>query len=389
MNKKYFVFPLALLFCMPIGKSDASQEKYKESTIHFSGVKGFKEIKVKSCFYGHDSAVDRDKQNGVEVYDYSVHIIKDGDLYRLYSGGRWYRPGVKYGDGDHVLQHVSKTGKAGTWKMLYDRPEFWKGDEDGETDKWYSNNYLEPEVLKIDGKYYMYTQLMILPGMPIDIPGQKAITQCDRIQLHTSKDGSNWTRWSKDRGVVINIDDPTRINLHHQEVIYVPWDRDKKPWWLYVGVDRNGAWAGYGRIRSDDPTTFDWRNAEWSVGLSQIGNQIAYAKQAPGGPLFVRITFTDDGTGRQVPSLQFSRDGLSWIWGDDGPVKLDGSKDNSLNKNCYFLGISTINGTGELEYPGDNTFRAIYGASTINSPDNSANIWFSEIGVGELIFRIK
>ena len=167
----------------------------------------------------------------------------------------------------------------------------------------------------------------------------------------------------------------------------MPWDKDRRPFWLYVGVNLDGVFTGYSRIRSADPRSFDWRLREKGAAFSQLGNQLAYARQAPGGPLFVRITFTGDASGRHVPSLQFSRDGMAWFSGDEGPVLLDGSKDNDKNRNCYFLGISTIDGTGEMEYLGNNTYRAIYGATTSNSP-GGGDIWYSEIGAGELIFTI-
>lgn len=364
---------------------NVSGGQYKEDTVHFSNLPEIDSIEIKSRFYGFQSAVDRDLTAGEPAYDYSVHIIKDGGLYRLYSGGRWRRPGVPHGDGDHVLQHTSPTGAAGTWTMPRNRPEFWKGEEEGHVGEWFANNYLEPEVVKVNGTYYMYTQVEIDPGAPIDMPGKTAVTQCDRIQLHISSNGSDWTRWSRQRGVVVNLDEPTRTSLHHQELIYVPWD--DKPFWMYVGATVRGVWTGYHRIRSSDPTRFDWHQRESGVGLAQLGNQMAYAKGAPGGPLFVRITSARDRTGRRVPSLQFSRDGLTWFWGDEGPTLLDGSKDNLRNRNCYFLGISMIDGTGELESRGNNTYHAIYGASTSNGP-GQPHIWHSEIGVGELILRI-
>jgi len=358
--------------------------EYKESTLHFKNVPGINSISFKSAFYGYNSAVNRPMTDGRAAYDYSVDIIRDGDVYRMYAGGRWKRPGVKFADGDHVMQYVSKDGAAGTWTMPRDRPEFWNGAEDGKPGNWFSNNTLEPEVMKVNGQYYMFTQVMVSPGAPIDLPGQKATAQADRIQLFTSPNGSDWTRFAE-RGVVVNLDDPCATHLHHQELLYVPWD--KRPFWFYVAAKVNGTNEGYSRIRSADPKTFDWQLREKGVNLGQLGNQLAYAKQAPGGPLFVRITFVADKTGRKVPSLQFSRDGMDWFHGDNGPVRLDGSKDDADNKNCYFLGLSTIDGTGELEYLGDNTFRAIYGASTSNSPTAPA-IFKSEIGVGELIFTI-
>lgn len=376
-----------ILFCAVY---TCSATDYKQSTLHFKDAPGIKSISFKSSFYGAKSGVDRPTTGGEPAYDYSVHIIRDGDVYRMYTGGRWrvMKDGVCVVDGDHAMQYISKTGGAGTWKSPHpDRPEFWNGKDEGIRDTWYQNNCLEPEVMKVKGTYYLYTQVEIDGGCPIDIPGQKSTMQADRIQLFTSSNGNDWTRFP-DRGVVINVDEPCGTFFHHQEMLYVPWDKDKKPFWLYVAINVNGSFQGYSRFRSADPKTFDWKQREKGVGFGQIGNQCAYAKQAPGGPLFVRITFTDDGTGRQVPTLQFSRDGIKWFSGDDGPVKLDGSKDNLNNKNCYFLGMSTIDGTGELEYLGNNTFRAIYGASTSNSPGGD-DIWTSEIGVGELIFTIN
>jgi len=361
--------------------------EYKQGILHFGNMPEIGSISFRSSFYGYNSAVNRPTTGGKKAYDYSVHIIRDGDVYRMYAGGRWRRPDVKFADGDHVMQYVSKDGAAGTWTMPHDRPEFWNGAEDGKIGVWYSSNCLEPEVMKVDGRYYLFTQVMIRPGWPIDLPGQKATTEADRIQLFTSANGSDWTRFA-DRGVVVNLDEPCATHLHHQELLYVPWDKDKRPFWLYVAAKVNGVYKGYSRIRSADPKTFDWKLREEGARLGQIGNQLAYAKQAPGGPLFVRITFTGDKTGRKVPTLQFSRDGMDWFWGDDGPVKLDGSRDNADNKNCYFLGISTIDGTGELEYLGNNTFHAIYGATTSDSPTAPA-IFNSEIGVGDLVFTIN
>lgn len=365
--------------------SACSAVEYKQSTLHFSNLPEIQSIAFKSTFYGYNSAVNRPTTGGEPAYDYSAHVIKDGAVYRMYAGGRWKRPGIKNADGDHVMQYVSKTGAADTWKMPHDRPEFWNGGEDGHEDTWYSNNCLEPEVLKVKGKYFMFTQVEVDPGCTLDQPGTKSVTGADRIQLLTSPDGTDWTRFAE-RGVVVGLDDPKNTALHHQELLYVPWDKDKRPWWLYVAANVNNVFTGYVRIRSADPKSFDWKQRESGVGFAQLGNQCGYAKQAPGGPLFVRITFTGDKTGRTVPTLQFSRDGIKWFFGDDGPVELDGSKD-AKNKNCYFLGISTINGTGEMEYLGNNRFRALYAATTCATPV-APEIFDSEIGVGELVFTI-
>lgn len=377
------MFSAAALFLV---SAPLQAQTWQESTLQFNNLPKIDAIDLRSQFHGYQSAVDRDYTEGHLAYDYSVNVIKDqaADLYRLYSGGRWRSD---LGDGDHVLQHTSATGAGGMWSMPHpERPEWYQGDETGQSGQWFSRNVLEPEVVKVDGVYYMYTQVMILAGDPIDIPGQVAEAWADRIELHVSADGDNWTRFEQ-RGVIINLDEPTRTALHHQEVIHVPWD--DKPFWMYVAAHVNDTFVGYHRIRSDDPTTFDASQAQ-VASLAQLGNQIGYLKQAPGGPLFVRITFTGNGDPadpRDVPTLQFSRDGLAWFWGDGGPVLLDGSKDNDANRNCYFLGLSSLDGTGEIEYLGDHTYRAVYAATTSNSPV-TPEIWHSEIGVGELTFTI-
>ncbi len=60
---------------------------------------------------------------------------------------------------------------------------------------------------------------------------------------------------------------------------------------------------------------------------------------------------------------------------------LEGSDDTANNPNCYFLGISTLDGTGELEHMGRGRFRAIYGVTTSKTPV-APDIFHSEVGVG-------
>jgi len=360
---------------------------YTYAVRQFSAFPEINQIEFYSHFYGFQSAIDRDFTDGQLAYDYSAHLIFDTNysLYRLYSGGRWHS---ELGDGDHVLQHISTTGCGGAWSMPHNRPEFLQGQEEGKPNQWFSRNYLEPEVLVINGVYYMYTQVQVNAGDNIDEPpGAIALTQADRIQLHISYDGDNWRRWSQQRGVVINLDQPTKTSLHHHEVIYVPWDSDGRCFWMYVAANINGAFTGYHRIRSDDPRTFNWQLRESGINLAQLGNQIGYVKEAPGGPLFLRITFTGDSTGRDVPTLQFSRDGIRWHRPDGETVKLEGSHNNDRNKNCYFLGLSTIDGTGQIEHLGNNLYRLLYIATTSNTPV-APEIFYSEMGVGELIFKI-
>ena len=59
----------------------------------------------------------------------------------------------------------------------------------------------------------------------------------------------------------------------------------------------------------------------------------------------------------------------------------------SRNKNVYFLGMSTINGTGEIERLEDGTYKLVYVATTSNSP-TAMEIFLSEAGVGVMTFKI-
>jgi hypothetical protein len=323
------------------------------------------------------------REQGPPAYDYSVDLMKDGDKYRMWYGGRW-RTVDKNGDslpnhdGDHVLSGSSPDGR--TWYRRIDAPEFPKGDEIGFKD-WWTNNYLEPEVLKVNGIYHMFWQAEIDPGQRLD-GGGLAARQTDRIGISVSLDGVLWQR-KTNRGVVINIPDPTVTNLDHEEAVYVPDDKDGKPWWLYTFHFIDGKAAGHIRIRSSDPSTFDWNAREPVSGMSQIGNQIGYADEAPSGRMFFRITFTGNKEGRTVPTLQLSRDGLNWFGGDK-PM-LASTMNNKNNKNVYFLGLSTIDGTGKIERLKDGRFHALYGATTCNGP-GQPDIWFAEIGIGEVYF---
>lgn len=340
-----------------------------------------------STFDGYKSLVDRSftGADNMMAYNYGAHLVKmsDGSGYRLYTGGRWRS---EKGDGDHVLLYTSADGKANSWQMVGDGPLFWQGGEEGAENTFYSANQLEPEVIRLpDGTWVMYSQCEIVDGTPIDdeahTPSQKGIW-ADRIQLLTSEDGVHWTR-KTDRGVVINIPDAVVTALHHEEVLYVPWDKDGKSFWLYTWITVNGDQKGCVRIRSDKADTFDYNDRETVGGMAQLGNQLGYLEEAPGGPVFVRTTLMTVND-RVVPALQFSGDGLTWAAPE---VALKGSEDDLYNKNCYFVGFSTIDGTGKIPYLGNNQWSFLYACTTANSPvadsaENGYGIWKSQIGGG-------
>lgn len=340
-------------------------------------------ITTYSIFDGFESIVNRPLTGGQPAYNYSVNLLKlSSGGYRCYFGARWKSD---KGDGDHVLLYDSKSGTSGSWQPCQPEPLFWQGNEEKKVNKWFSNNVLEPEpMIAGDGKWIMYTQVEIDKGRVTD-DGQRSTAGADRIMLMTSNDGKNWAR-KEDRGVVINLPQPECTQLHHEEVIYVPWDKDKKCYWMYLGISVNDEFQGICRIRSSDYTTFDYSQKEDVSGFAQIGNQIGYLKEASGGPVFVRITFTDnDAKTRTVPALQYSKDGLDW---SEVTNILQGSSDNKNNKNCYFLGMATIDGRGALEYLGNNTWRALYAATTSDTPV-APEIFNSKIGGGSFLIHLK
>jgi len=365
-----------LILCQLLGINLAVAQYYGGHNINVSS----------SVFYGPSSLVYRPTTGGQSAYNYSVHLMwtgeDTGNRYRAYVGGRWKS---SLGDGDHIMQWTAEQGTPGTWSMWSFAPEAWQGQEVGLTGQWYSGEYTEPEVFKdpVSGTWVMYSQVEILAGTPTDTPGVTATIQADRILMFTGSDGKNWTRYQT-HGAVTNITNPATTMFHHEEFLYVPWDPDGKVYWLYFALNVNGAYTGIYRIRSTSYLAYDYATMEQTAGFSDIGNQLGYLQEAPGGPLFTRITEANDGTGRLVPAMQYSTNGLWW----SGIINyLAGSTDNASNKNCYFMGLSTIYGTGKWRYDGNNRWSAIYGASTMNSP-GAPDVWSSEIGEGQVTISL-
>jgi len=315
------------------------------------------------------------------AYDYSVHLIKEGDLYRMWYGCRFIRldekgEKVRGGDGDHVCTAYSRDGRR--WIRRSDAPALLKGEEEGYIGTWWSKNYLEPEVIKLGNLFYMYTQLMIDKEDLLDEPAVIAEGPADRMQLCLSPCGEKWTRFTE-RSVVINVDKPAKVKLTHHEVLYVP--EDEQPFWFYVFWFEGGTPKGHVRMRSSDLFTFDWQKREHVSGMAQIGNQLAYGDTVDGKRVFFRITHSASEQGKRVPAMQVSGDGLKW----SPPNALLAGCEEDLG--CFFLGLSTIDGTGRLDRREDGSFHALYGATTAKTPV-APEIFWSEIGVGEVIIRI-
>ena len=341
-------------------------------------------------------------------YDYSLFgfVTKDG-TYKMFAGGRWYDHseavkdhinGVATGDGDHVLMYSSKDGI--TWDRYIDGPTFYLGGELGYSgdmgwnETWWIGNTLEPEVVYVDGVYHM-----LLQTTGITPSGHYG----DYINYASSTDGIHFTR-KTDSPVV--LPEPGKdftqfkevygyeIGFNHHELIYIPDDPDGKCFHLYAGHHINGAWSGYVRIRSSDPTTFYWSDRENTGGFAQIGNQIGYISDydGNGNRLYLRITFYDyedeDGW-RTVPTLQYSTDGLGFQGTGIRLASVDVTDPSSeMNHNVYFLGFCTINGTGEIERNEDGSFKLVYLATTANVSGGLPIFW-AEAGVGVLNFTLE
>lgn len=381
---------------------------WKVDSANLDPTTGGGSLSIYSHFFGYDSAINRPVtgQDQLAAYNYSAFMVQpsEGGPLHLFTGGR-FRDESKSWDGDHILLHLGKNGPRKPFVSPYTepRPITTQGRFEGEgsdyaLEHWWTGNMMDPEVVVVDGKWHLFTQVQVNPGNIIDAKtGLRAEGPADQTQLHVSEDGREWTRWSRERGVVANVDNPTRTLKTHHEVIYAPWDVEK-PWWLYVNTfidyvkgSRDNKSQFY-RIRSDDPTTFDWQTRERVDNFQHLGNQTAYLLESEeAAPLLLRIThrkFAD--IDRHNLILQYSSDGLTWftLGGEDAPLQLDGSRNELLNRSSIFPGLSTLDGQGRIESLGDGWYRAFYAATTANGGGQPA-IWYSQIGLGWIYFHFE
>lgn len=316
------------------------------------------------------------------AYDYSTTILKKSDgSYILYNGGLYVDYNTdKYNptDGDHVLVYTSDDGKH--WHRNLDGPAFYLGGELGIPNEWWSGNTIEPEVICVDGTYYMYWQCENYTHLE-----DGTLIGHDKIGVATSKDGLHFER-KTDKPVIIN--EPAYSSFDHEEVMYYPDDPDGRPYWMYVRHVIRNSQVRYCRIRSDNPYEFDCSKQERVDNIQGIGNQTGWLKLDDGKTVFIHITLLDQG-GRTVPAIQFSEDGLKW----SGNSMILAGSDNTNSpantyKNVYFAGFSTLNGTGEIERLEDGRYRFIYGGCTSATPV-APDIFYSNVGYGECTFSIS
>ena len=325
------------------------------------------------------------------AYDYSTHIVKTDTGYIWYSGGMYYDYNTDTyhrTEADHILAYTSEDGL--TWHRNLDSACFYLGGELGEDGQWWTGNTMEPEVLFVDGVWYMYYQV---ENYSYTTTGQ--LMGWDRIGVATSTDGIHFTRHTEEP-VIVTTDQYSCFT--HEEVIYVPDDPDGKCFWMYVRYVHDNSVTKFMRIRSADPYHFNLEeDGEAVSGWHQIGNQVGYISDydGKGNRLFLRITFAEedfDGTGARVhtvPTLQFSLDGLRWITSNIRMAGCDLDDPREAERpNMYFLGMSTLNGTGEIEKTEDGQYRIIYGGCTANSPV-APGIFYSSEGMGIMTFTLS
>lgn len=347
----------------------------------------------------------RPTTGGESAYDYSPFLMKDGNYMRLFHGGR-FRDAVS--DGDHIFQRkvlATTGGNISAWTAAsamveptlnppstgdHPRPLWRQWEDTGYDPKiWDSGNYLEPECIKVGGLEHLYAQFEIRPGDFIDTPATEVAgpTAADRIRLQTSTNGINYNKvlpGGVSRGNVINLPaaDRRSLKLTHQEMIYE--GNKAKPWVMYVFWIKNGVAQGHVRMRSADPDTFDWNDRKACSGMAQLGNQIGYGDvpKTGGGTtrLYFRITYVTSSSGQTVPSFQFSTDGLIWSFGS---TALEFIGHPTLNN--YFLALSTVDGTGQLELDSPtnpNKFAMLYATSASTSA-TAPGIFGSDIWLGK------
>ena len=334
------------------------------------------------------------------AYDYSSHIIKTEDGYILYTGGLYCDYNTdKYPEtpADHITAYTSKDGM--TWHRNLDGACFYLGAElgmsgyqvgDAFTEKWWYGNTMEPEVLYVDGVYYMYYQVE-----NYTYSKEGTLMGADRIGVATSTDGIHFER-KTDSPVLLSSDRYSCFT--HQEVIYVPDDPDGKCFWMYVRYVHNNYQTKHIRIRSADPLCFNMDEDCTDVsGFMYHGNQIGYISDydGEGNRLFLRITFIEHSEGgdhnkrHTVPTLQFSLDGLSWV---DCNLRMAGADpenpDEWERRNVYFLGFSTINGTGEIPKSADGEGYEFFWVGCTSQTPVAPGIFESSEGVGKAVFTI-
>ena len=421
-------------------------------------------IHSRSRFYGWDAAIPRyrvgHEDDSAPCYDYAPHGMWDEHQgkYVIHAGGRYFDRVLEGGDtwhnGDHAFPYEAPPVglDAEPWEFRgrltfepcgvprYDNqapnyPSYlWGRNKDPDLhlqdriENWWIDNQLEPVGIRLFDKYLLITQVGIQAERVMDywLPDHPLSEwKADRLRLHTSTlddpyrfephvipfDGLDpiyeYDREDLGRGLVVNITNPHEIKFSWEKAIVEPQDPDGKIFWLYTGVFERNTWRGYWRIRSDDPTTFDWNERERAGGFMS-SSQIGYVRLDDGSTLYVAfrsstVNNPTDPDWEDVGWLTpvFSRDGLNFGASDSvsvnvgDEVALDGravlagpaqGEGNPDHRRVKFPGFTTIDGWGEFESLGNNWFRTYY--LTTAHVGGGIDVFRETIGLGEWVFQI-
>jgi len=392
--KKHIVILIILLLSPASPVYAQSTDKITETNVSLpSGMAGTMHVRVSQEM---DVAVGDPYPN----YEYSVDAIKypASPFYRMFYGGRCFYDASRNcqtpnasqyplpnggGDGDHIRYAYSDDGVHFTNTATpIIRPGKYEGTPPSSYD-W--DNRMDPTIIKWENTYYMYYQVLVYsdsqPSLcPPGPTGEKK--QCDKILYATSPDLVNWTK--HDHPVVTNAPSDTFFLFPKTIVL------DGKIW-LYFGYNSDGGktFQGPWLIQSTNPTQFDFNQKTRQQEPVEWGQHAVLWPNDPQKRLHVQMmtnwTLKNDLFKKTVPTLSFSKDGITWAYGNDVnsgtpilfPVYFH-SRDHT------FCSIATeING-GLQPIPSDqNTIETFFYCATF---DGANNPFSSDISAGKLVF---
>ena len=335
-------------------------------------------------------------------YEYSLHVIKSptSPSYRMFYGGRCYYDSQRNcqtpisgnypspnggGDGDHIRYAYSDDGVNFTNTATpIIRPGKYEGIPPSSYD-W--DNRMDPTIIKWNNIYYMYYQVMVYSDFqpflcPPGASGEKK--QCDQIIYATSPDLINWTK--HDQPIVIHVPSDTFF-LFPKAIVLAG------KIWLYFGYISDGGktFRGPWLIQSTNPTLFDFNQKIRQQEPVEWGQHAVLWSDDPQKRLHVQMmtnwTLKNEYFTKTVPTLSFSKDGITWAYGNDvnsGTPILFPSYFHT--RDHTFCSLATeING-GLQPLPFDpNTIETFFYCATFDGTVP----WNADISAGKLTFTLK
>jgi len=246
---------------------------------------------------------------------------------------------------------------------------------------------MDPTIIKWNNIYYMYYQVMVYSDFqpflcPPGASGEKK--QCDQIIYATSPDLINWTK--HDQPIVIHVPSDTFF-LFPKAIVLAG------KIWLYFGYISDGGktFRGPWLIQSTNPTLFDFNQKIRQQEPVEWGQHAVLWSDDPQKRLHVQMmtnwTLKNEYFTKTVPTLSFSKDGITWAYGNDvnsGTPILFPSYFHT--RDHTFCSLATeING-GLQPLPFDpNTIETFFYCATFDGTVP----WNADISAGKLTFTLK